>query len=95
MKKIDWFQVLIVAIIVASLALFVYLIWDQYRWRKLPDGRIYRLNHTCLRSHTETYPVVQTNIDPNGNVYTTTTMQSSSVCDWEQIDTVWKETLTK
>ena len=89
-------KVLIVSLLVSCVAFIIYVIWDRYRWRKLPDGRIYRLNHTCLSSHTETYPVVQTNIDPNGNAYTTTVIQTNTVCDLEQIDTVWKETsLTK
>jgi hypothetical protein len=95
LKSVDWFLVFLISLIVAIIALFVYFIWDQYHWRKLPDGRLYRLSYMCLSSHTETYPVVQTNIDPNGNVYTTTTLQTNTICDYEQVDTVWKETLTK
>ena len=89
-KSIDWSLVLIISLIVSVISIIAYLIWDEYHWRTLPDGRIYRLNHTCISSHTETYPVVQTNIDPNGNAYTTTVIQTTTVCDYELVDTVWK-----
>ena len=92
MKSIDC-GTFITSLFITSLSiLLIFIIWNEYRWHKLPDGRIYRLKHTCLSSHIDTYPVVQTNIDPNGNVSTTTVMQSSSVCDYELVDTVWRET---
>jgi len=94
MKKFDWalvFLVFLISLIVAFILLVIFLIYDQYRWKTLSDGRIYRLNHTCLSSHIETYPVVQSSVDPNGNIYTYTTIQSSEVCDYEIVDTIWKK----
>lgn len=92
LKSVDWLLVFLISLIVAMIALLVYVIWDQYCWHKLSDGRIYRLNHTCLRSHTENQYVPQTSINPStGQVSTVMVWQTTTICDWEQIDTVWKK----
>ncbi len=94
LKSIDWALVFLKSLLVITIStilIIIFLIWNDYRWKTLSDGRIYRLNHTCLSSHIETYPVLQSSIDPNGNVYTYTTVQSSEVCDNEIVDTIWKK----
>jgi hypothetical protein len=92
MKKIDWMLVFLISLIVASIAFVVYVIYDEYRWKTLADGRIYRLNHTCLSSHIENQYVQQTSIDPNTNLLTTSmVLQTITICDYEIVDTIWKE----
>lgn len=93
MKKIDWMLVFLISLIVASIAFVVYVIYDEYSWKTLADGRIYRLNHTCLSSHIENQCIPQTSIDPNTNQMTTVMVwQIVDICDYERVDTIWKET---
>jgi len=91
LKSLDWMLVFLISLIVACVAFGIYAIWEQYHWRTLSDGRIYRLNHTCISSHIENQYVPQTSISPNGQVSTVMLWQAVEVCDLEIVDTVWKK----
>ena len=81
----------VISLIFGGIVFVTYVIWGEYHWRKLPDGRIYRINHTCLSSHIENQYIPQTSINPsNGQLTTNMVWQAVNVCDLEQSDTVWK-----
>lgn len=91
LKSIDWLSTILISLTIASISLVVYFIWDIYHWRTLPDGRSYRLNHTCISSHIETYPILHTQTSPDGNIFTYTSIETSEICDAEIVDTVWRK----